>query len=109
MKDASNLVRIPETMPLELAAMLPCGALAAYAAVQRLKPFISEKLDSTSGLCSGAFPISKGGGETPRTYARIDTYAGIDGGVLCISSSILFTKYSNKQKHVTSVVKVGRH
>lgn len=49
MKDATNLVRIPESMPLELAAMLPGGALAAYAAVQRVKPFILEKLENTTG------------------------------------------------------------
>ena len=50
-RDASNLVRIPESMPLELAAMLPCGGLAAYSAVQRVKPFILEKLENTSGKC----------------------------------------------------------
>ena len=49
MNDASNLVRIPESMPLELAAMLPCGGLAAYSAVQRVKPFIMEKLANTTG------------------------------------------------------------
>lgn len=47
--NASNLIRIPESMPLELAAMLPCGGLAAYAAVQRVKPFILERLATTSG------------------------------------------------------------
>jgi len=47
--DASNLVRIPESMPLELAAMLPCGGLAAYSAVQRVKPFILERLENTGG------------------------------------------------------------
>ena len=51
MKDASNLIRIPETLPLELAAMLPCGALAAYSAVQRIKPFILDKLENTTGTC----------------------------------------------------------
>jgi len=48
-KDASNLVRIPDTLPLDLAAMLPCGGLAAYAAVQRVKPFILDKLENTPG------------------------------------------------------------
>jgi len=48
-KDASNLVHIPETMPLDLGAILPCGALAAYSAVQRVKPFIQDKLESTTG------------------------------------------------------------
>jgi len=47
--DASNLVRIPESMPLELAAMLPCGGLAAYSAVQRVKPFIHDRLENTNG------------------------------------------------------------
>jgi len=47
--DASNLIRIPESMPLELAAMLPCGGLAAFSAVQRVKPFILEKLHNSTG------------------------------------------------------------
>jgi len=36
-------------MPLELAAMLPCGGLAAFSAVQRVKPFILEKLHNSTG------------------------------------------------------------
>jgi len=50
-KDASNLVLIPDTLPLDLAAILPCGALAAYSAVQRVKPFIQDKLENSTGLC----------------------------------------------------------
>ena len=48
-KDASNLIRIPESLPLDLAAILPCGALAAYSAVQRVNPFIQDKLENSTG------------------------------------------------------------
>ena len=45
-KNVDNLIRVPETLPLEIAALLPCGALRAYAAVQRAKPFVQAKMDS---------------------------------------------------------------
>jgi len=48
-KDASNLIRIPESLPLDLAAILPCRALAAYSAVQLVRPFIQEKLENSTG------------------------------------------------------------
>jgi len=51
-KDASNLICIPDALPLDLAAILPCGALAAYAAVLRAKPFIQERLENTTGALS---------------------------------------------------------
>jgi NADPH:quinone reductase-like Zn-dependent oxidoreductase len=42
--DVSNLVKVPDELPLDVAATLPCGALSAYAAVERVKPFIAEQL-----------------------------------------------------------------
>ena len=47
--DVSNIIRIPEGLPMDLAATLPCGALAAYSAVQRVKPFMQDKLENTTG------------------------------------------------------------
>ena len=48
-KDIANLVKLPDTLPLDVAAMLPCGGVMAYAAVQRAKPFVQEKLSTTNG------------------------------------------------------------
>lgn len=48
-KDANNLIPIPDSMPLDIAALLPCGALCAYAAVQRAKPFVEQALAATNG------------------------------------------------------------
>lgn len=48
-KDATNLVLIPDSIALDIAAILPCGALAAYAAVLRVKPFVEERLLNTTG------------------------------------------------------------
>lgn len=49
-KDANNLVRLPDNLALDVAAILPCGALSAHAAVLRVKPMIQERLLSTSGV-----------------------------------------------------------
>jgi len=43
-KDAHNLIKLPDTLPLDVAAILPCGALMAYCAVLRVKPFVLERL-----------------------------------------------------------------
>jgi len=50
-KDVSNLIKVPNSLPLDVAAILPCGALAAYAAVQRVRPFVEDRLLNSSGLC----------------------------------------------------------
>ena len=49
MKDVSNVIKVPNSLPLDVAAILPCGALAAYTAVQRLRPFVEDRLLSSSG------------------------------------------------------------
>jgi len=43
--DVSNLIRVPDELPLDIAATLPCGALASYAAIERVKPFVVEQLE----------------------------------------------------------------
>jgi len=48
-KDISNVIKVPDSLPLDVAAILPCGALAAYAAVQRVRPFVEERLLNSSG------------------------------------------------------------
>jgi len=47
-EDVSNVIKVPETIPLEVAAMLPCGALAAFAAVQQICPFVKDRLEKLS-------------------------------------------------------------
>jgi len=47
--DAAKLIPVPDNMALDVAAMLPCGALTAYAAVQRAKEFVEHKLQTTTG------------------------------------------------------------
>jgi len=47
-KDVSNLIKVPDSLPLDVASILPCGALAAYAAVQRVRPFVEDRLCSSS-------------------------------------------------------------
>jgi len=48
-KDISNMIKVPDSLPLDVAAILPCGALAAYAAVQRIRPFVEDRLVNSSG------------------------------------------------------------
>ena len=48
-KDAANLIPLPDNIPLDVAAILPCGALSAYAAVERVKSFIDHKIQTTDG------------------------------------------------------------
>jgi len=48
-KDVSNIIKLPDSLSLDVAAILPCGALAAYAAVQRIRPFVEERLSNSSG------------------------------------------------------------
>jgi D-arabinose 1-dehydrogenase-like Zn-dependent alcohol dehydrogenase len=49
-KDAHNLIPLPDGLALDVAAILPCGALAAYAAVLRVKPVVEERLKHTTGF-----------------------------------------------------------
>jgi len=48
-KDVSNVIKVPDSLPLDIAAILPCGALAAYAAVQRVRPFVEDRLLNSAG------------------------------------------------------------
>lgn len=43
-KDVSQLVKIPDSLAMDIAAMLPCGGLMAYSAVERIRPFVAERL-----------------------------------------------------------------
>jgi len=47
--DVSNVIKLPESLPLDVAAPLPCGALAAYGAVRRVYPFVKDRLQNSSG------------------------------------------------------------
>ena len=40
--DSSRVIQIPNSVPLEVAAMLPGGALSAYAAVNAAKPHVER-------------------------------------------------------------------
>jgi hypothetical protein len=44
-----DLIKIPPTVPLEKACMLPCGALRAYSAIDMVKPFFLDKLKHNNG------------------------------------------------------------
>ena len=48
-KDLKNLIAMPASLPLEVAAILPSGGLSAYAAVCRARPFVRHKIDSGQG------------------------------------------------------------
>jgi len=56
-KDVSNVIKVPDSLPLDVAAILPCGALAAYAAVQRIRPFVEDRLLNSSGQSAVAFLV----------------------------------------------------
>ena len=50
-KNITNIIKIPDELALEVAALLPCGALLAYTAMKRVQPFIEQKiLTANSGL-----------------------------------------------------------
>lgn len=58
-KDANNLIKLPDSVPLDVGAILPCGALMAYCAVQRVKPFIEQRLlanENGARRCSNTRP-----------------------------------------------------
>ena len=48
-KDLKNLIAVPASLPLEVAAILPSGGLSAYAAVCRARPYVRHKTDSGQG------------------------------------------------------------
>ena len=48
-KDLKNLIAVPASLPLEVAAILPSGGLSAYAAVCRARPFVRHRIDSEQG------------------------------------------------------------
>jgi D-arabinose 1-dehydrogenase-like Zn-dependent alcohol dehydrogenase len=60
-KDATNLIALPDTLALDVAAILPCGALAAYAAVLRVKPFVEERLHSSPAGTVNVLIVGAGG------------------------------------------------
>jgi propanol-preferring alcohol dehydrogenase len=60
-KDATNLIALPDTLALDVAAILPCGALAAYAAVLRVKPFVEERLHSSPAGIVNVLIVGAGG------------------------------------------------
>ena len=49
-KDVNDLVIVPDKLPMDLAAILPCGGLRAYSAVVRAKPFIEDKIRNLPSL-----------------------------------------------------------
>nr|KAG5694629.1 hypothetical protein BaRGS_014724 [Batillaria attramentaria] len=57
--DVRNVLQIPQNMPLEVAAMLPGGALTAYAAVLAAKPHV-EKLTQVKS-CVNVLVVGAGG------------------------------------------------
>jgi len=58
-KDTRQVMQIPEEVPLEVAAMLPGGALSAYAAVLAAKPHV-EKLQQVKS-CVNVLVVGGGG------------------------------------------------
>lgn len=44
-QDVENVVQVPQNMPLEVAAMLPGGALSAYSALLKAKPHVEKLQD----------------------------------------------------------------
>ena len=47
-KDINDLVRVPTSVPMQVAAIPPTGALWSYSAVLRARPFIEVKLSKVS-------------------------------------------------------------
>jgi len=46
--DVSNVIKLPDGLALDVAATLPCGALTAFAAVQKVIPLVDYRLDNDS-------------------------------------------------------------
>jgi len=60
-KDLSQLVKIPDSLDLDVAAMLPCGGLMAYSAIERAKPFVTEKLQQSPNEIVNVLIVGAGG------------------------------------------------
>jgi len=45
-KDAQNLVKIPDGLAMEVAAILPTGGLLAFNTIMRLKSFVKDRIES---------------------------------------------------------------
>ena len=58
-KNPENLVPVPDSLPLSVAALLPSGALTAYAAVMKAKSFVKYKLQQSSGKINTNGAITK--------------------------------------------------
>ncbi|XP_021368351.1 cinnamyl alcohol dehydrogenase 8-like isoform X2 [Mizuhopecten yessoensis] len=58
-EDVQNCLQIPENIPLEVAAMLPGGALSAYSALLKAKPHV-EKLQEVKS-CVNVLVVGAGG------------------------------------------------
>lgn len=43
-EDPVNIIQVPDSVPMEVAAMLPGGGLTAYSAVQKAKPHVEKLL-----------------------------------------------------------------
>ena len=48
-KHLRNLVKIPSSLRLQVASLLPSGALHSYAAVLRAKPYVEMKMKMSKG------------------------------------------------------------
>ena len=46
----ADVIKVPDTIPMDLAAMLPCSALTAYNALCQCKPVLEEFLQC-NGNC----------------------------------------------------------
>eukprot|EP00918_Siedleckia_nematoides_P012278 GHVU01026903.1.p1 GENE.GHVU01026903.1~~GHVU01026903.1.p1 ORF type:complete len:390 (+),score=15.06 GHVU01026903.1:239-1408(+) len=60
-KNVDNLVKVPSSVPLEVAAILPGGALNAYSAVSRALAFIEHKASINKGSHVNVLIVGAGG------------------------------------------------
>jgi D-arabinose 1-dehydrogenase-like Zn-dependent alcohol dehydrogenase len=49
-KNPDSLIKVPNSVDLRIAALLPCGALRAYAAILKAKPYVLDRLEHTNEL-----------------------------------------------------------
>ena len=49
-KDVNNLVKIPDSLNLEVAATLPTGALTALNTIMRTRPLLYDKAKTKNGM-----------------------------------------------------------
>lgn len=60
-KDVGQLVKIPDSLAMDIAAMLPCGGLMAYSAVERIRPFVAERLKQFQDEIVNVLIVGAGG------------------------------------------------